>query len=440
MNWIPCRRNQRGDIAIGKLSSNDVKRNPILMPDSKGKLPQTIEAFRCVLMDDARFNNIRFNELRGCGEIHDKGKITIWSDTDDAEAMYYLESVYGMYSKEKYMAALRLLFKEREYNPVKNLIEGIKWDGKKRCQDFLHKWGKCDNTPYVREISRLIFAGGIHRLYYPGCKFDEVPIFMGVQGCGKSTLSRWLAIDDDYHGELKFMEGQQAIEDLSGKWFMEIPEMSAFTKAKDQEAVKAFISRQRDQYRKPYDRNTTEIPRRCVFVASSNSYNVLVDKSGNRRWHPVEFHGDYEYGFHLYDIEDEVREYIRQCWAEAYHFMDKPYMKPFVNSSLSREITEAQDNAMQDDWRVGAIQAFLERKSPGELTCVRELFRLALYPDAQKEPSFAESKDIGQIMNRLDNWERCKSMRSVGMYGKQRCWQKIGEQKTEKSDDDFWEE
>ena len=274
--WTPCLKDQRGDRTIGKLSSSDVKKNPILQPDSKGKPPQTIEAFRCVLMDDVRFNNVRFNELRGCGEIHDKGKITIWSDTDDAEAMYYLESVYGMYSKEKYTAALRLLFKAREYNPVKNLVEGIKWDGERRCHDFLHKWGKCDNSPYVREISRLIFAGGIHRLYQPGCKFDEVPIFMGVQGCGKSTLSKWLAIDDDYHGELKFMEGQQAIEDLAGKWFMEIPEMSAFTKAKDQEAVKAFISRQRDQYRKPYDRNTTEIPRRCVFVASSNSYNVLV--------------------------------------------------------------------------------------------------------------------------------------------------------------------
>ena len=433
--WTPCLKDQRGDRTIGKLSSSDVKKNPILQPDSKGKPPQTIEAFRCVLMDDVRFNNVRFNELRGCGEIHDKGKITIWSDTDDAEAMYYLESVYGMYSKEKYMAALRLLFKAREYNPVKNLVEGIKWDGERRCHDFLHKWGKCDNSPYVREISRLIFAGGIHRLYQPGCKFDEVPIFMGVQGCGKSTLSKWLAIDDDYHGELKFMEGQQAIEDLAGKWFMEIPEMSAFTKAKDQEAVKAFISRQRDQYRKPYDRNTTEIPRRCVFVASSNSYNVLVDKSGNRRWHPVEFKGDYKWGFHLYDIEAEVREYIAQCWAEALHFKDDSYMKPFVNSSLSKEIVAAQDNAMQDDWRVGSIQAFLDRKKPGELTCVRELCRSALYPDQLKEPSFAESKDIGQIMNRLDGWERV-GVRKIGMYGKQNCWRKIEPQ----SDKPFWEE
>lgn len=425
----------RGETAIGKLSSNDVKKNPILQPDSKGKPPQTIEAFRCVLMDDVRFNNIRYNELRGCGEIHDGEKIEPWSDTDDAEAMYYLESTYGMYSKEKYMAALRLLFKAREYNPVKNLVESTKWDGQRRCHDFLRKYGKCDNSPYSREVSRLIFAGGIHRLYRPGCKFDEVPIFMGVQGCGKSTLCRWLAINDDYHGELKFMEGQQAIEDLSGKWFMEIPEMSAFTKAKDQEAVKAFISRQRDQYRKPYDRNTTELPRRCVFVANSNGYNILVDKSGNRRWHPIEFKGDKKWGFHLYDIEDEARAYIRQCWAEALHFIDDPYMKPFVNNSLDKEITEAQDNAMQDDWRVGAISVFLDHKKPGELTCVRELCHRALYPDAQKEPTFSESKDIGQIMNQMDGWERVGSRR-IGTYGKQNCWRKSEPQE----DKPFWED
>ena len=391
-------------------------------------------------MDDVRFDNIRYNELRGCGEIHEKKKITIWSDTDDAEAMYYLESTYGMYSKEKYQAALKLLFRTREYNPIRDIIDKVEWDGVRRCHDFLHRWGLCDDTPYVQEVSRLIFAGGIHRLYSPGCKFDEVPIFMGVQGCGKSTLCRWLAIDDDYHGELKFMEGQQAIEDLSGKWFMEIPEMSAFTKAKDQEAVKAFISRQRDQYRKPYDRNTTELPRRCVFLANSNNYNPLIDKTGNRRWHPVEFHGDDQYGFSLYDVEDEVRGYILQCWAEAKHFMGKPFMKPFVNASLGKEIKDAQDAAMQDDWRVGAIQEFLAQKNPSELTCVREVCHRALSqnPDFPKEPTLIESKDIGQILNHLPDWERV-GVRKVGAYGKQNAWKKKGEQIIDKPDKPFWE-
>ena len=387
-------------------------------------------------MDDVRFNNIRYNELRGCGEIHDGKQITIWSDTDDAEAMYYLESTYGMYSKEKYQAALRLLFKSREYNPVKDMVEKVEWDGERRCHDFLHKYGKCDNSPYSREVSRLIFAGGIHRLYQPGCKFDEVPIFMGVQGCGKSTLCRWLAMDDDYHGELKFMEGQQAIEDLSGKWFMEIPEMSAFTKAKDQEAVKAFISRQRDQYRKPYDRNTTELLRRCIFVATSNDRNPLVDKTGNRRWYPVECGCN---GYFVADHEDEIREYALQCWAEAKAKMETVEMQPYADRSLWNVYREMQENAMQDDWRVGAIAAFLDRKNPGELTCVREVCHRALSPnpDFPKEPSVVESKDISKILDRLPGWSRVPGPRTVGMFGKQRCWRKTAQAKADKP---FWEE
>jgi hypothetical protein len=172
-----------------------------------------------------------------------------------------------------------------------------------------------------------------------------------------------------------------------------------------------------------------------VFVANSNGYNILVDKSGNRRWHPIEFKGDDKWGFHLYDIEDEVRAYIAQCWAEALHFKDDKYMKPFVNSSLSKEITKAQDDAMQDDWRVGAIQAFLDRKNPGELTCVRELCHRALYPDQQKEPTFSESKDIGMIMNKASGWERV-GVRKIGTYGSQKCWRKIEQQE----DKPFWED
>ena len=351
------------------------------------------------------------------------GKLDIvpWSDADEAQSMNYIEGTYGLYSKDKHTSALRILFNERTYNPIREIVDGIKWDGEPRCVHFLTKWGKAEDTPYVQEVSRLIFAGGINRLYRPGCKFEDVPILMGDQGCGKSTLVRYLAINDDYHGELKIMEGQAAIENLSGKWIMEIPEMSAFTKAKDQEAIKAFVSRQRDSYRKPYDRNTTELLRRCIFIATSNDSNPLVDKTGNRRWYPVECHCN---GYDIYDHEAEIRDYIMQCWAEAREKINDPYMQPFADRKLLDKFREAQENAMQDDWRVGAIEAFLERKNPGELTCVRELFHRALYPDMPKEPSFSEAKDVGKILNRLKDWERVGRPRVVGMYGSQRCWRK----------------
>lgn len=377
--------------------------------------------------NDKTYADIRFNEIGNRAEVHkvDEGKLTIipWSDADEAKSMNYIENQYGIYSKDKHSAALRILFDERRYNPITDIVDGITWDGEPRCRDFLHKWGKVEDTEYTREVSRLIFAGGIHRLYEPGCKFEDVPILMGEQGCGKSSLIRFLAINDDYFGELKLMEGQAAIENLSGKWIMEIPEMSAFTKAKDQEAIKAFISRQRDSYRKPYDRNTTELLRRCTFICSSNDLQPLVDKTGNRRYYPVICHCN---GYDIYDHESEIREYILQCWAEARENLHKKGMQPFADRKLIDKYQQAQDDAMQDDWRVGAIQAFLDRKNPGELTCIREVCHRALSPnpDFPKEPSLVESKDIGKIINKFPDWERCSGRRYVGIYGQQRCWQK----------------
>lgn len=402
----------------------------------------TISNFVKIMENDRRYAGIKFNELRGKAEVHtvNKGKLTVvpWTDADEAHSMQYIESAFGIYSKDKHAAALRILFQERSYNPLIEIVDGIVWDGEPRCEHFLAKWGNVVDSPYTREVSRLIFAGGIHRLYEPGCKFEDVPILMGDQGCGKSTLIRYLAINDDYFGELKIMEGQQAIEDLSGKWIMEIPEMSAFTKAKDQEAIKAFVSRQRDSYRKPYDRNTTELYRRCTFVASSNDRNPLVDKTGNRRWYPVEVRSN---GYDIFDKEDEIREYILQCWGEAREHLHKKSMKPFADRKLLDVYQEAQENAMQDDWRVGAIQTFLAKKAPGELTCVREVCHRALSPnpDFPKEPSLVESKDIGKILNRLKDWERVSGSRVVGSYGNQRCWKKKGEPEPNIIDKPFWE-
>ena len=410
-----------------------------------GKADLTINNFLTIMINDGKYAGVRFNELRGAAEIHStsKGKLSIaaWNDAHEAESMRYIEETYGLYSRERHTAALRMLFAERTYNPIKDIVSAVKWDGTERCCHYLSRWGKCADTPYVREVSRLIFAGGIHRLYEPGCKFEDVPILMGDQGCGKSTLIRYLALNDDYHGDLKQMEGQQAIEDLQGKWVLEIPEMSAFTKAKDQEAIKAFVSRQRDQYRKPYDRNPTELPRRCFFLASSNDRNPLVDKTGNRRWYPVECPGDRLYGYELYRREDEIRDYVLQCWAEALVKIDSPEMKPYASSDLLEAYSEAQENALQDDWRVGAIREFLDHKNPTELTCVREVCHRALSPnpDFPKEPSLIESKDIGKVLDRLPDWERV-GIRKIGSYGKQNCWRKKGEQVIEKTDKPFWED
>ena len=410
----------------------EVRKN--LQPNRKtGKPLLTIENFLTAMEEDKRYANIRFNELSGRAEVHNiivdgKPQIKKWTDADEAASERYMETAYELYSPPKHERALRLLFEERRYNPIRDVIDNVKWDGTERCENFLTKWALVEDSDYTREVSRLIFAGGIHRLYEPGTKFDDVVILIGTrQGEGKSTLVRWLAVKDEWYGEVTLFDGQQAIEQLQGKWICEISELLALTKTKEQEAAKAYITRAVDSYRKPWDKNVTDLPRRCVFIGTSNNSNPLSDKSGNRRYYPVEVKCE---GYDLYDHEDEIRAYILQCWAEAREKYRAGKMPNYANRKLLSVYRERQEEAMQDDWRQGAIMAYLDLKAEGEYTCVRELCHKALSPnpDFPKEPSLIESKDIGMMMNKMPGWERVGNKR-IGSYGVQKCWKKVSPQK-----------
>lgn len=407
------------------------------MHDKRGNLLCTTENFALIMKNDRYYANIHYNELSSRAEIHTtkNGKLDIkkWTDTDEAKSRSYIESTYNLYSKDKHGDALRILFEERSYNPIIDIVDSLKWDGTPRCSSFLNKWGKVEDSPYSREVSRLIFAGGIHRLYAPGTKFDDVPILIGTeQGEGKSTLIRFLAINDSYYGEVTTVEGQAAIEQLQGKWICEISEMLALTKNKEQEAIKAYITRAVDSYRRPYDRYISEFPRRCILIGTSNRSDLLVDKTGNRRYYPVKVHS---IGYDVYKHEDEIRDYILQCWAEARDLYKEGKMPNYADQSLVQFYRVAQENAMQDDWRVGAIKQFLDKKIPGELTCVREVCHRALSPnpDFPHDPTRAESNDIVQILNKMQGWKQCETNKRVGIYGTQKCWVKLEE--TEVEDD-----
>ena len=390
---------------------------------------KTIQGFLDIMLNDPYYSGIRYNVLSQTAEYpRADGSMSRWSDADDAASQAYIEKAYGMYQKEKHTAALRLLFKAREYNPVQDLIETVRWDGIERCESFLTKWGGVENTPYAREVSRLIFAGGIWRLYQPGCKFDDVPILIGTkQGEGKSSIIRWLAVRDEWYGECNLFDGQAAIEQLYGKWICEISELLALTRTKDVEASKAYLTRTVDSYRRPYDRNTVDLPRRCIFLGTTNNAQPLRDVY-NRRYYPVTMRTQ---GYDLFDHEDECREYIIQCWAEMrdkFKAHEKSAQN-FAKRELVDVYREQQDNARQDDWREGAIEAYLSTKASGDFVCIRELTNKALAKDGiGHDPTVVESKDLGMIMSRFDDWKMVGAKR-YPEYGVQRSWQKTADSK-----------
>lgn len=394
------------------------KGNPIDLDfDGSGRPLSTVENFVKVLEGDPKFKGLKFNLLKYCPEQIRDGVAVRWLDADDAETRRYIEKEYKFHSVQKCDDALRIVFAKNEYHPIRDLIDSFEWDGTSRIYDFLHKWTKCEDTPYTREVSRLIFAGGIHRLYNPGCKFDDMPVLIGEhQGEGKSTLVRWLALKDEYFTEVNEFEGQRGIESVEGAWICEVSELLAMTKTKEKEAVKSYLTRLNDRYRMPFDKRVTDHPRQCVFIGTTNKSQFLTDKTGNRRFYPVTVH---QSGYDLFDNADEIKAYIRQCWAEAKVLFDRGEIQPFADRKLIDEIREKQSEAVEDDWRVGMIQSYLESRFE---TCVFDLWVNALHETSGKKPTMKESQEIGLIMQSMDGWVKQKNAKHFADFGNQRWW------------------
>ena len=425
---------KREEAADRTLAKYDRETKPFeweLEEDARGSYTVTVNNFKKILLNDPHFEGVRYNVVSNSAEIHRIGAdgklidIRPWTDADEAATAEYIEHEYKIYSKEKIMSALRLLWRNREYNPITDYIEGLpKWKGKESfCEQFLHKWAHCEDSRYVREVSRLIFAGGINRAYNPGCKFDCVPVLIGTkQGEGKSTLVRYLAVHDNFFHDMSTqMDSDKSVEAMAGKWIIELAELASLTRTKEQENAKAFITRQRDKYRKPYDRNPTEIPRRCIFIGTTNTQFFLRDLTGNRRYFPVVTNCD---GYEIAAKEKEIREYINLCWAEARDRYKGNGMPPYADPHLADLYQEAQEGAMQEDWRIGAVKEYLDNLPQGAVICTKQVFKEALYPDGNREPELAECREIATILTKHNDLEQVKGRKSLKGYGQQRCWMK----------------
>ena len=106
-------------------------------------------------------DHLRLNEMTGKPEYRWQGVWHEWTDTQESKMRSYFERQYSMYSQAKLQDALKIFFSCNKVNPLLDILEKLKWDGKPRVEHFLHDIMKADDNEYTRECSRLIFAGGL---------------------------------------------------------------------------------------------------------------------------------------------------------------------------------------------------------------------------------------------------------------------------------------
>lgn len=373
-------------------------------------------------------DNIKFNEFTGKFErIHKDGVVRNWTDDDDAWILNLIEKSYKIKDSSTYRQALLLCKSKISYHPIKNKIESIEWDGEKRIDRFLIDIMHCDDDDYSREVSRMIFYGGISRIYNPGCKFDYMTILVGEQGTCKSTIVDWLNIGCGSNKEIMSIDGKDGAEILRYGWICEFSELLAMIKNRMVEPMKAYVSRQVDTYRSAYAMNWTDMPRHCIFIGTTNSFNFLIDLTGNRRFLPIEVKSSRG---ELYDKEQEVKEYIQQCWAEAKHLYDNDETYLVIPRKYDDIVNEHVEMFLEDDPQMGLIADYLYEKPVGYRVCVLELYTQAL-KNLQKKCSRLDSVNISNYMRSFKNWKLGRSNTRFKDYGTQRYWEKIKEDKME---------
>lgn len=254
----------------------------------KGNVKQSYHNCMTVFYRDPLLSNaIKKNELTGRMDIVKslgwKRNSSSITDTDVFQIQRYLEKNYQLTSEKIINKSLHIIASENSYHPIWDKLESLQWDGINRIDKLMVKYLGVDDNFYAREVMHLLMQAAIHRIQKPGCKFEIMVCFVGGQGAGKSTFSRFLALDDEWFSDdLKRLDDDNIYRKLQGHWFIEMSEMIATASARSIEDIKSFVSRQKETYKIPYETHPEDRLRQCVFVGTSNNMDFLpLDRTGN---------------------------------------------------------------------------------------------------------------------------------------------------------------
>jgi predicted P-loop ATPase len=208
-------------------------------------------------------------------------------DTDCTQVLEYLQHhAMPRLGWDTVHRGITMRATERPTHPVRNYLDGLRWDGQPRLESWLTYYLGADHNAYTRSVGRMFLISAIARVRRPGCKVDYVPILEGPQGIRKSTACAILGGEWYTDNLPDITKGKEVSQHLRGVWFVEIGELSAIGKA-EIELLKTFITRQKEKYRPPYGREDVIEPRQCVFIGTTNATTYLRDETGARRFWPI---------------------------------------------------------------------------------------------------------------------------------------------------------
>lgn len=449
------------DLAPNALTDVEWMKTSTLRYDDNGRVKSTLDNMLKILVhDQALSGRIAFDRfasryvVKGALPWNMTPGTRLWTDADDAGLRWYLENKYEVTGRDKVQDAMIMCAEQNGFNEVLDYLNSLTWDGVLRLDTLFIDYLGAEDNVYTRAVARKSLTAAVSRAFEPGCKYDTMPILIGRQGAGKSTLIRTLG-KKWYADGLSTFEGKEAAENIQGKWIIEAGEMAGYTRA-EENASKQFLSRQVDVFRQAYGRRTQEYPRRCVFFGSSNQYEFLKDITGNRRFWPIDIEAQKPTKNVYVNLPGEVD----QIWAEAVVRYKNGESLIIEDNEAALKIAEtAREAHMESNSKQGLINEFLLQKVPknwntmsrsarrtyltmGSHTpneeleyrdriCAVEVWYECFGQDPARMKK-TDTREINQILLDSPYTEGGSKVMRFGEYGKQRGF-KINQEKAEKA-------
>ena len=366
-----------------------------------------------VLRLDPRWRGkIRWNEFHRRVEVYGEAL------TDEAvtRGRIWMERAYTIRcGADLWTEAVKAIARDNPYHPVRDYLDGLKWDGQPRMDSLLHRYfgvmeplDEEDPHRVYGRVGRAFMISCVARVVKPGEKVDTVLVLSGSQGSYKSTGLKMLCPDPGWFSDSRLdVASKDALAQIhAGVWLYELAELEGLHK-REAAQIKAFLSSHRDKFRPHYGRLPVDWGRQCVFVATTNLPAFLRDPTGSRRFWPARA------GRIRIDLIAEDRD---QLWAEAvtaYRAGERWYLTQEEAADL-RLISE--DFQSRDPWEVAIADWIDSPVSPAEFTTMDILEHLRVPMDRRLR---SHENRVCAILARL----RCRpGGRKRTAAGRRRVW------------------
>ena len=274
----------------------------------------------------------------------------------------------------------------RDYHPVAQWLDGVRgtWDGVDRVGDLARR---INGSDYCQKMVPVWLRAVVAQWLGVDERHANAVMLMLVseqQGLHKSTFFHELmpeALESYYTDDFTLSSKSNAERKLTEFALVNIDEFDKLP-VKKMPDLKTLMQTLRPSFVKAYKTNFNQLPRIASFVGTSNSRQLLSDRSGSRRFLILEPDGQIDvegidhrqlYAQLVSEVEQGERYYYTKEEEQEVQRTNEQYYRPNPLEELFQRFFRAPEEG-EESLQLSASQlmAQLQRRSPSLLRTVSE--------------------------------------------------------------------